>query len=159
MNVHCATAHPSIKRARKIGIDRFYSIEEVMKGSDFVVLCIPENSSTTNLISAEMLRLMQPHAILVNVARSSILDKNELAQMLYEEKIAGVALDFLGKEPYCIQNDTILIQEMVNRPNVIITPHIGFNTIESTERLSVMVAEAVELIVSESPENKYRFEQ
>jgi phosphoglycerate dehydrogenase-like enzyme len=157
MNIMCATAHPTVERAKKLDIDKFYSINEVMQNSDFVVLCIPENKETTNLIDAKILRLLKPSAILVNVARAAILDKYELAKMLHEEKLAGAALDFLGKEPYRVQDDSILIQEMVNRPNVIVTPHIGFNTKESTDRLSSMVAEAVELILSETEVNPYKF--
>ena len=77
-----------------------------------------------------------------------LVEPHALAKALYEKRLAGAALDFVGPEPYALYQDKLDIQEMVNRPNVIVTPHIGFNTAEAMVRLYTDVRDKLKQILA-----------
>src|SRR6185437_1778449 len=93
------------------------------------------------------LTLMRPSSYLINMSRASLVEPHALAEALYHKQLAGAALDFVGSEPYRLYEDVLVIQEMVNRPNVIVTPHIGFNTKEAMVRLAADVCGRVDEIL------------
>jgi phosphoglycerate dehydrogenase-like enzyme len=76
-----------------------YSLENLLKRSDVVVVACLLNESTRHLLNAERLRLMKPTAYLINVARGPIIDEVALIEVLRERRIAGVGLDVFEKEP------------------------------------------------------------
>ena len=143
MSILCHTLHPSPERAQALGIERFYDLDEVLRSSDFVILSATATDQTQHLINESTLKLMRPSSYLINMARSSLVEPHDLARALYDKRLAGAALDFVGPEPYALYRDDLDIQEMVNRPNVIVTPHIGFNTREAMLRLSRDVEERI----------------
>ena len=147
MNVVCHTKHPSEERARRLGLEAFSTLEDVLTKSDFVMLAVTSNPETEHLINAQTLALMQPTSYLINMGRHLLIDAKALAHALYTKQLAGAALDFVGDEPYQLRGDDLDIQEMINRPNVIVTPHIGFNTVEAMERLSTQVYELVKELI------------
>lgn len=147
MEILCNTKHPNQKRAKTLGINKFYELNTVFCKSDFIILAATANSETQSIVNAKTLKLMQPGAYIINMARESLVDIEALANALYKKQIAGAALDFVGPEPYRLYNDNLLIQEMVNRPNVIVTPHIGFNTKESVLRLEKEILSRVDDIM------------
>ena len=59
MNILVNTKKPSAKRAEDLGIDRFYSFDEVLEECDFLVLAIPALKENTNLISKRQLKKMK----------------------------------------------------------------------------------------------------
>lgn len=136
MDILCHTKHPSATRAHELGISKFYSPEEMLKKSDFVILAATADADTEKIINTSSLALMQKHSYLINISRASLVDHRALADALYQKRLAGAALDFVGPEPYSLYEDDLAIQELVNRPNVIVTPHIGFNTKEAMARLT-----------------------
>ncbi|MDB5179213.1 MAG: D-3-phosphoglycerate dehydrogenase [Patescibacteria group bacterium] len=148
MRVLCTTKHPSEERARELGIERFVDFAVLLREVDFLAVAVPADASTMHLIGAKELATMKPAAILVNAGRGSVVDTLALADALYREKLAGAALDVIENEPFDIRTVDLRIQEMVNSNNVVVTPHIAFNTYESTERLGMRLIEAVESLVS-----------
>jgi len=143
MEILCNTKHPSTERAQALGIAKFCNLQEVLAQSDFVILAATATAETERIINESSLRLMQPHSYLINIARANLVEPHALAKALYEKRLAGAALDFVGPEPYSLYQDALDIQEMVNRPNVIVTPHIGFNTKEAMARLASDVCDRV----------------
>lgn len=149
MNVLCNTKNPTPERAKALGLEKFSTFEEVLRQSDFVMLSVATTEETKNLINKETLALMRPTSYLINMGRHYLVDAKALAAALYKKQIAGAALDFVGNEPYQLRGDDLDIQEMINRPNVIVTPHIGFNTKEAMKRLASEIREVVEKLVKE----------
>jgi len=149
MNVLCHTKNPTPARAKELGLGAFSTLEEVLSKSDFVMLSVVATKETQHLINAKTLALMRPSSYLINMSRHFLVDAKALAAALYRKEIAGAALDFVGDEPYHLRGDDLDIQEMINRPNVIVTPHIGFNTVEAMERLAIDVNNTVRSLVKE----------
>lgn len=86
------------KTAKKAGVEKV-ELDELLKESDFISLHCPLNDSTRNLISACELALMKPTAILINTARGTIVNEDDLYDALSENRIAGAGLDCFEQEP------------------------------------------------------------
>ena len=126
------TLSPSPKRAQALGIKNFSSLSEVLKKSDIVMLSVPLTSSTKHLIGKKELSKMKSDAILVNTSRQTVVDEMALAEAIVENRIGGAVLDVILTEPFYLKDQPILIQEMINLPNVIVTPHIAGVSEESS---------------------------
>ncbi len=106
-------------------VDRVYGpdeLEEVLKVSDFLVLCVPLTPETVRMIREEELRKMKKTAYLINIARGSVVDEKALIMALKEGWIAGAGLDVTKTEPLPENS------ELWTLKNVIITPHVAGST-------------------------------
>lgn len=111
--------------AEALGVT-YVNLPTVMRHSDIVSLHVPMTPETHHLVSAEMLSLMKPTALLVNTARGNVVDIPALAQALKEGRIAGAAVDVYEQEPPLPSTHPLL-----QIPNCICVPHIGFATHEA----------------------------
>jgi phosphoglycerate dehydrogenase-like enzyme len=96
------------------------SVEEIdrqLPATDVLVMILPSNESTRHALSAELLRLLPPHAFVVNVGRGDTVDEEALAAELASGAIAGAALDVFDQEPLPVTSPLWAL------PNVIISPH------------------------------------
>jgi glyoxylate reductase len=116
---------------------QFGSLDNVLREADFVTLHVPLLPATRGLIGERELRLMRPSAFLINMARGAVVDHDALVRALWEEWIAGAALDVYAREP--IPQDDPLLE----LPNVIMTPHIGNNTRRAMARMVRAAAEQI----------------
>jgi glyoxylate reductase len=91
---------------------------------DVVSVNCPHTPGTYHLLSARRLRLLQPHAILVNTARGEIVDEAALAILLTEGKIGGVGLDVFEHEPE-------VDPRLLKHPRAVLLPHLGSATLET----------------------------
>ena len=78
---------------------RQVSLPELLASSDIVVLAVPGGAETGHLIGADQLAAMQPHAILINIARGDVVDEAALIAALDAGQIAGAGLDVYEREP------------------------------------------------------------
>jgi lactate dehydrogenase-like 2-hydroxyacid dehydrogenase len=115
---------PKPEEAKALGAEGRDSIEGVLKESDFVSIHTPGGAATYHLLNAERLRLMQPHAFLINNARGDIIDEKALVEALKSGKIAGAALDVYEEEPK-------VTAELLKMENVVVLPHLGSATVET----------------------------
>ena len=92
-------------------------LEQVLQ-ADFVVIAVPGGPATRHMINAETLAQMQPHAILINIARGDVIEEAALVAHLAAGKIAGAGLDVYEREP---QISAALLQMQ----NVTLLPHLG----------------------------------
>lgn len=104
-------------------------LDEVLKASDIVTLHTPLTAETKHLIDSDKLALMKPSALLINTAVGPIVDNDALATALHNGTIAGAGLDRVDMEPPVPANYPIL-----DAPNVVLLPHIGFATEEAMVR-------------------------
>ena len=113
---------------KKKGV-KYLPLDDLLKQSDIVSIHFPLLESTKGLINKERLEMMKPTAFLINTARGPIVDNDALAEALKEGKIAGAGIDVFDMEPPIPEDYPLL-----NAPNIILTPHIGFFTKEAMIR-------------------------
>lgn len=108
---------------------KYMPLDEVLKESDIVSIHMPLTDETKGLISKEKLEFMKDTALLINTGVGPIVDNDALAQALKDGTIAGAGLDRVDMEPPIPADYPLL-----NAPNTIIIPHIGFATEEALVR-------------------------
>lgn len=116
------------------GIDEQVTLETLLGESDIVTLHCPLTPQTRGLVGEKELAMMKKTAFLINTARGPVVDQKALAGALADGTIAGAAADVFDGEPP-LPRDHILLQA----PNLIVTPHIGFATEESMEQRADIV--------------------
>jgi D-3-phosphoglycerate dehydrogenase / 2-oxoglutarate reductase len=109
-------------------VKRAASIDEVIKGSDFVTLHLPLNEKTRNLVDAKRLAGARPHLVLLNFARDGIVDEEAVAGALAENRLKKYVTDFPSAK-------------LSGNPGVIALPHLGASTEEAEENCAFMVVD------------------
>jgi len=108
--------------------------DELLRGSDFVILALPYTPANHHIIGKEELQLMRSSAILVNIARGGLIDEPALAEALQQRRIAAAALDVFEGEP-------AVHPGLIGLPNVVLTPHIAGATWEAQHGLAAMAVD------------------
>jgi D-lactate dehydrogenase len=149
MEVLAFDVKPDKDAASQMGYE-YTDMDNLLSKSDIVTIHVPGIEKTRNLISEPQFNKMKPGAILINTARGFIVNIQDLLRALSERKIAAAGLDVLPEEPVIREEaellrstytgkgnlQVLLADHMLTElQNVIITPHIGFNTHEAVERL------------------------
>jgi len=98
--------------------------------SDAVSIHAPLLPTTRNLLDANALSLMKPDAVLINTARGGIVDEAAVVAALRLKRLGCAILDVLEKEPPSANS---ILRGV---PNLILTPHVAGNTVESNVRVS-----------------------
>jgi phosphoglycerate dehydrogenase-like enzyme len=128
MTVVCWTRQRSAEREHELGAP-LVELDELFASADFVSLHLAHRPETEEIVDRRLLALLQPHAILVNTARGALVDEQGLAELLEAGAIRGAGLDVLGAEPPPADHP------LLSCPRVVLTPHVGFNTAESSGEL------------------------
>ena len=132
-------------KAAAEGVVEYVSLEELLKTSDIVCLHCPLNAETRGMIGREQLAMMRKDAYLINMARGPVVDTDELAKALKAGKIRA-SVDVYEKDPPFPEGHPLL-----GCPNLVCTPHVGFDTKESIERRAEMAFENVSAWISGKP--------
>lgn len=92
---------------------------ELASRSDVLILCLPLNDATHQLISKQIIEAMPRGSYFINVARGRVVDERALVDALQSGHLAGAGVDVTYDEPLPVESPLWSI------PNVIITPHVG----------------------------------
>lgn len=103
------------------------SLEELLREADVVTLHVPLTKGTAEMIGAKQFATMKKSAIFLNAARGGIVDEKALLDALTQQRIWGAALDAMEVEPPTLE----AYRDLLGCGNLIMTPHIGGNTIEN----------------------------
>ena len=103
-------------------------LDDLLGWADFVVLAVPHTPETDHMIGARQIGLMRPDAIIVNVARGSVIDETALVDGLRRGAIGGAGLDVFAEEPLPSSSPLWTLS------NVILTPHVSGATPRYFER-------------------------
>lgn len=114
--------HPSYERVE---------FESLLQNSDIISIHAPLNLETENLMDKKALKAMKKTGVLLNLGRGKIVDEEALAWALEEGEISAAGLDVLSAEPMREDNPLLRIKDSTR---LIITPHIGWATVESRRR-------------------------
>jgi phosphoglycerate dehydrogenase-like enzyme len=111
-------------------------MDELLKRSDYVVLCLPLTLDNKHIISSHAFNIMKPGSFIVNLSRGGLIDHDALEVALKEGKIDGAGLDVFWEEPPD-PNDPIF------KYNVLATPHIAGSTDVSVQGIVSVVADNI----------------
>jgi D-3-phosphoglycerate dehydrogenase / 2-oxoglutarate reductase len=118
------------------------SFDDLLARSDFVSVHAPLLPATRGLMNGGALGKMKKGAFLINTARGPLVDEAALVAALDSGKLGGAALDVVASEP--LSKDSPLL----NRDNVILTPHIAYYSVEALEELQTKCASDVARVLS-----------
>lgn len=116
----------------------YVTFEELIKTSDIITLHIPLTDQTKHIIGAKELERMKPGAIVINTARGGLVDDCALAAAVRDGRLRGAGLDGVEREP--LSPDDELLQD----PNIIVTPHVGGGTADIGDVILPMLAQDIQ---------------
>jgi D-3-phosphoglycerate dehydrogenase / 2-oxoglutarate reductase len=139
------------EEASRLGVELAW-LDRVLEESDFVSVHLPLTSGTRHLLNEEALGRLKRSAVLINTARGAVVDEQALIDALRERRIAGAALDvFEGIDVFGLPGPPPS-HPLLELDNVILTPHCGGSSVESTCESKVRGARhAVDVLLGRWP--------
>ena len=122
-------------------------LPELFAEADVITLHCPLTPENTGLVNKSLLGRMKKNAYFINTARGALVNEHDLAEALRQGTIAGAALDVVSAEPMPAGNP------LQAAPNLTLTPHIAWATLEARRRLMQVTAENVAAFLSGKPIN------
>ncbi|TVQ30766.1 MAG: D-glycerate dehydrogenase [Geminicoccaceae bacterium] len=113
--------HPSLEH--ELEATFWESLDQMLARMDIVSVNCPHTPATYHLLSARRLKLLRPHAYVVNTSRGEVIDEPALTRMLRNKELAGAGLDVFEHEP-------AINPKLRELDNVVLLPHMGSATIE-----------------------------
>ncbi len=168
MKVIAYDPYPKKELEKELGFT-YVTLDNLLRQSDIVTIHAPYVESNKHLINRDNLQLMKTNALLINTARGELVDTKALTQALQEKRLAGAALDVMEGEklmhvdediallrsntaPQALLENGVELLALHKMPNVIITPHNAFNSIEAVARInSTTVQNIVRFWYGETP--------
>lgn len=129
----------------RLDIEYIADPDELFQRSDAISLHAPATPDTYHLVNRDRLALMQAHAVLVNTARGTLIDSQALLDALDDGQLFAAALDVYEEEPLTVA------AALTQHPRILHSPHAGFYSEQSLERLERLAAEEAERAVLGQP--------
>jgi D-lactate dehydrogenase len=166
MEVLAADPRPQPLLAEVIGF-RYLPLEEMVTRADIISLHAPYTPATHHLVDRSLLVRFKRGALLVNTARGGLVDTEALLWALDEGILRGAGLDVLEGEELLTEDRRLLALErdqdalrrlvenqlLAGREDVVVTPHIGFDSAEAVQRIVDVTAHNVAAFLAGRPEN------
>lgn len=126
---------------------RYVSMDELLANSDYITLHCPLLDSTRHIINEETIAKMKDGVYIVNCSRGPLIDEKALIAALQSGKVKGAGLDVLEQEPPALDNPLLTMD------NVVLTPHMGWQGLETRQRLVGIVKGNIEGFFAGNPVN------
>ncbi len=146
----------------------YMSFDELMSQSDIVSLHVPSSKENYHMINADSLATAKKGIYVINTARGDLVDTVALTKAIEEGQVAGAGLDVYEGEQYItdemelLDADTDVATEtwqafaanhaLLDMPNVIVTPHVAFNSIEAKQEITQTTAENILKAFAKEPQ-------
>jgi len=111
-------------------------LNTLLQSSDYVSIHVPLLDSTYHMIDSQKLSTMKKTAKIINTSRGGVIDEDALYEALKNNNLGGAALDVFEKEP-------ATSHKLAELDNVILTPHIGAQTIEAQSLAANVIGEKI----------------
>ena len=136
---------PYIKQAPPNTIPDYYKVDRTLeclfRESDIVTVHVPLNPETTGMFGYQQFALMKSSALFINTSRGAVVNESNLLNALEYGIIAGVALDVSANEPGISPSMQVYLK--YTEKNIIVTPHISGNTVESRAKTQCFIANKI----------------
>jgi len=138
--------YPNTKKAEAIDL-KYVTLETLLKESDFITIHVTLTPETENLLTKKEFDSIKKGAVIVNTSQGKVIDEKALIAALKPGKISYAGLDVFNKEPPDKDNPLFRLD------NVVLSPHIGFHTIEAIKRCTDICIENVMKFLEGKPQN------
>ncbi len=166
MRVLASDPRPQPLLAELVGFG-YVELEELVASADIVSLHAPLLPATRHLVDRELLKRFKRGALLINTARGGLVDTEALLWALDEGILAGAGLDVLEGEELLTEDRRRLALErdeaslrvlvenqlLAGREDVVVTPHVGFDSVEAVQRIAEVTAANVAAFLAGNPQN------
>lgn len=125
--------------------------EDAIKVADIISFHCPLTPETKDLISKDYIDKYKDGVLIINTARGPVANEKDVAEALKTGKIGGYAADVISVEPMQASNPLF---EIIDNPNLILTPHIAWAPKETRMRLLEVAADNLEKFLNGTPVNK-----
>jgi D-3-phosphoglycerate dehydrogenase len=146
MRILAYDKYPNFKRAKEIGM-QYVPFRTLLEESDFITLHVTLTSETEGLIGEEEINTMKKGAVIINTSQGRVIDESALAEALKSGKVSFAGLDVFSEEPPAKSNPLLRLD------NAILSPHIGFHTVEAARRCTDICIDNVSKFLKGHPEN------
>jgi D-lactate dehydrogenase len=167
MKVIAFDSQPDKRLADALDFDYVDSLDALLAASDVVTLHAPLLPSTHHMINSQNIWRMKKGALLINTARGGLVDTDSLLAALDSGHCAGAGLDVFEGETLIKEERQLLSNEynreelrtivknlvLLRRENVIVTPHIAFNSTEALERILLTTIQNIDAFEAGKPMN------
>jgi lactate dehydrogenase-like 2-hydroxyacid dehydrogenase len=119
-------------QAQPVDYQRYDTLVDLAANSDVLIVAAAASDATRGLVGRQVLNALGPEGLLVNVARGSIVDEDELVAALSEERLGGAALDVFANEP-------AVPEALRAMAKVVVTPHMASGTTETRRAMGELV--------------------
>ena len=134
------------------GLGPLYTpFDEVLETADVISLHCPLMPATRNMIAAPEFAKMKKKPLLINCARGGLVNEADLVDALDKGRIAGAGFDCLTSEPPLPDNPLL---KVLDRPNVIVTPHVAWASNEAMQTLWDQVIDHINNFSAGKPSNR-----
>jgi phosphoglycerate dehydrogenase-like enzyme len=116
---------------------RFVSEKELFQSSDILSVHLRYSALSDNFVNATRLALMKPTALLVDISRAGVVNRQDLADALRAGRLAGAAMDLCDHLPVSMTDP------MLDAPRTVLTPHMAWQTRETFRRAAIMSVENI----------------
>lgn len=124
--------------------------DKVLAESDVITLHAPLTPHTRDMIALAEFRQMRRKPLLINTARGGLVNERDLVTALDEGLVAGAGFDVVSQEPMPADHP---FNAILDRPNVILTPHVAWSSREARQALLDQLIDNIENFVSGRPSN------
>ena len=129
----------------------FVTMEELLKESDIISLHVPLTSETRGMINEKTIAKMKDGVVFINVSRGAVADEKALCEAVIDGKLGGLGIDVYEKEP---MSEDSPYSRILNRKNVIFTPHMAWGAYESRVRCINEIAKNIETFIMGGKRNR-----
>ena len=117
-------------------------VDTLCKNADIISVHTPLNEETRGLVGEKQIALMKKDAIFINVARGLVADEEALTRAIEEDRLGGLGVDVFSVEPFGVDHPYTRI---LDRDNVILTPHTAWGASETRNRCLRIVADNIRI--------------
>lgn len=152
-------AYDLVHRQELLEVVEYVDFDKLIRESDVVTLHVPYTGENQNMISAEQFKMMKKDAYIINTSRGEILDTIALYDAITSGEIAGAGLDVVSCETYSFKCNQFVkrlgedmtcmreaetVEKLAQMPNVIVTPHIAYETQDAVDYLLEMTFKGIQ---------------
>lgn len=138
--------YPNHKRADEIGL-KYVDFPTLLGQSDVISVHVTLTPETERMLGNEQIESMKDGAVLINTSQGKIVDEQALIKALKSGKISSAGLDVFSQEPPAKENQLFTLE------NVVLSPHIGFHTLEAVKRCTDICIDNVAKFLYGKPQN------